>query len=78
MIIRAPISFTLYIFAIADTLKEEEDFKPNALDTFSTEPKKRELFTNAQGLLVLAALLGGGALLTKHAVGSLTDDIFPP
>ncbi|KAJ6986511.1 hypothetical protein NC653_019976 [Populus alba x Populus x berolinensis] len=57
-----------------DTLKEE-DFKPNALDTFLTEAKAPGLLINAHDLL---ATVIGGALLIMHVVGSLTDDMFPP
>jgi hypothetical protein len=56
---------------------KEEDFKPNALDTFLTEPKALGLLINAHDLLGLATFLGG-ALLIMHVVGSLTVDMFPP
>lgn len=62
-----PISFTLCM-AIADTLKEAEDFKPKALATLLVEAKELGLLMKAEGL-------SGSAHLSVQYVESLTVDI---
>jgi len=57
----------LYV-AIAETLKEDEDFKPNALETLFTEPTDHGLFIKPQDL-------AGGALLNGQIEGMLTVDM---